>query len=173
MLTLMCRVAVAAFALTAMASTAVAQTSTQPPPNTAAPATKAIAKPKPAVSAKPKLVALHVDQNEPAVMNLTLNNAQNIIAHYKALSTPVKIEIVTYGPGLFMLRDDKSPVKSRISALALEEPNITFAACANTRDNMAKAEGGAVPLMSEARIVPSGVVRLIELQGQGYAYIKP
>ena len=124
-------------------------------------------------SQKPHLVALHVDQNDPAIMNLALNNAQNIITHYKALGRAVKIEVVTYGPGLFMLRDDKSPVKARVSAMALEEPDISFAACANTRDNMAKAEGAPVKLLTEAKIVPSGVVHLMELQATGYAYIKP
>jgi len=28
-------------------------------------------------------------------------------------------------------------------------------------------------LLSEAKVVPSGVVRLMELQKQGYAYIRP
>ena len=119
------------------------------------------------------LVTLHVDQNDAAVMHLALNNAQNIISHYKALARPVKIEIVTYGPGLNMLRSDKSPVKARIESMALEQPGVTFIACGNTRDNMAKAESAPVPLMSEAKVVPSGVIRLIELQNQGYAYIKP
>jgi uncharacterized protein len=129
-----------------------------------------IAQPNPQ---KAQLVALHVDQNDPAIMNLALNNAQNIIAHYKALGRGVKIEVVTYGPGLFMLRDDKNPVKARVSAMALEEPDISFAACANTRENMAKAEGAPVKLLAEAKIVPSGVVHLMELQASGYAYIKP
>ena len=127
---------------------------------------------KPA-SIKPHLVALHVDQNDPAIMTLALNNAQNIFTHFKALGRPVKVEIVTYGPGLHMLRDDKSPVKARISSMALEEAGLTFIACANTRDNMAKAEGSAVKIMPEAKVVPSGVVRLMELQATGYAYIKP
>ncbi len=122
---------------------------------------------------KAHLVALHVDQNDPAIMNLALNNAQNIIAHYKASGRAVKIEVVTYGPGLIMLRDDKSPVKARVSAMALEEPDISFTACANTRDSMTKAEGAPVKLLSEAKIVPSGVVHLMELQAAGYAYIKP
>jgi uncharacterized protein len=124
-------------------------------------------------AAKVSQVALHVDQNDPAVMTLALNNAQNIVTHFKALSKPVRIEIVAYGPGLHMLRDDTSPVKQRISTMAFEEPNITFAACGNTRDNMAKAEGAEVRIMPEARLVPSGVVRLMELQAAGYAYIKP
>jgi intracellular sulfur oxidation DsrE/DsrF family protein len=30
-----------------------------------------------------------------------------------------------------------------------------------------------VPIIAEATIVPAGVVRLVELQEQGYSYIKP
>jgi intracellular sulfur oxidation DsrE/DsrF family protein len=57
--------------------------------------------------------------------------------------------------------------------MSLEMPNLTFAACGNTQANMTKAEGKPVTLLSEAKITPSGVVRLMELQGQGYAYIRP
>jgi intracellular sulfur oxidation DsrE/DsrF family protein len=38
---------------------------------------------------------------------------------------------------------------------------------------MSAKAGQDVPLMSEAMVVPSGVVRLVELQEQGYAYIRP
>jgi uncharacterized protein len=119
------------------------------------------------------LVALHVDQNDPAVMALALNNAENVVAEFKSMGEPVTVEIVTYGPGLHMLRSDTSPVKARISAMALEQPQITFSACGNTQERMTKAEGKAVPLMSEAKVQKSGVVHLMQLQAKGYAYIKP
>jgi intracellular sulfur oxidation DsrE/DsrF family protein len=38
---------------------------------------------------------------------------------------------------------------------------------------MEKREGKPVPIIAEATIVPAGVVRLVELQEAGYAYIKP
>jgi intracellular sulfur oxidation DsrE/DsrF family protein len=38
---------------------------------------------------------------------------------------------------------------------------------------MARQEGKDVLLMIEARVVASGVVRLMELQEQGYSYIRP
>ena len=50
---------------------------------------------------------------------------------------------------------------------------MTFAACGNTQANQAKAENKPVTLISEAKVTPSGVVRLMELQKQGYAYIRP
>lgn len=118
-------------------------------------------------------VAIQVNENNPATMNLALNNVQNIIAEYKKKGEKLEIEVVTYGPGLHMLRDDTSPVKSRISTLALENPNLSFQACGNTQANHAKQEAKEIKLVGEAKVIPSGVVRLIELQKQGWAYIRP
>ncbi len=118
-------------------------------------------------------IAIQVAENNPQLMNLALNNANNIITHYKKAGEKVIVEIVTFGPGLNMLRDDTSPVKARIQTMSLENPELTFAACANTQANASKQEGKDIPIMSEAKITPSGVVRLAELQSQGYAYIRP
>ena len=118
-------------------------------------------------------VAIQVNQNEKAVMDLALNNARNVIDYYKAKGETVAVEIVTYGPGLHMLRADTSPVKERIAPMALENSNLAFIACGNTQANQSKAEGKPVTLLSEAKVMPSGVVRLMELQKQGYAYIRP
>jgi len=38
---------------------------------------------------------------------------------------------------------------------------------------MVEKAGKDVPILSEATMVPSGVVRLIELQENGYAYVRP
>jgi intracellular sulfur oxidation DsrE/DsrF family protein len=118
-------------------------------------------------------VAIQVNQNDKALMDLALNNAKNIVDFYKAKGENVAIEIVTYGPGLHMLRSDTSPVKERIAVMSLENRNITFAACGNTQANQSKAENKPVTLVAEAKVTPSGVVRLMELQKQGYAYIRP
>ena len=50
---------------------------------------------------------------------------------------------------------------------------ITFAACNNTKQGMEKREGKPISIISEAMIVPSGVVQLMELQEQGWSYIRP
>jgi uncharacterized protein len=118
-------------------------------------------------------LAIHVDENDPAVMSLALNNAQNVRSYYEAKGEKVAIEIVAYGPGLNMFVAGTSPVKDRISAMSLESPEITFAACGNTHQKMVEKAGKDVPLLEEAKMVPSGVVRLMELQGEGYAYIRP
>ncbi len=118
-------------------------------------------------------VAIHVDQNDPKVMNLALNNAQNITKYYESKGDTVVIEMVTYGPGLNMLIEGKSPVADRISVMSLEMENLSFAACANTMNKMEAKTGNKIPIIEEATIVPSGVVTLIELQEKGYAYVKP
>ncbi len=118
-------------------------------------------------------IAIHVDENDPRRMNLVLNNARNIIHYYRSRGIPVRIRIVAYGPGLHMLRADTSPVKERISAMALELPELSFAACANTMKAMTRKEGKEPPLLEEVEIVPSGVVELVELQRQGWAYVRP
>ena len=118
-------------------------------------------------------VAIHVDENDPQVMNLALYNAQNVSAYYESIGDEVTIEVVTYGPGLNMLIPGKSPVADRISVMSLELEIISFAACGNTHAKMSEKAGKDVPIMSEAKMVQSGVVRLIELQEDGYAYVRP
>ena len=44
---------------------------------------------------KPHHLILQVNTNDPAAMNLTLNNATNVTQHYKELGEKVKIEVVT------------------------------------------------------------------------------
>ena len=116
---------------------------------------------------------LQVNTNDPAMMNLALNNATNVTQYYKDLGEKVTIEIVTFGPGLHMLRDDTSPVKVRIKAISEGNPSISFGACGNTRENMSKAESKEIPLIAEAKVVKSGVVRVMELQEHGWSYVKP
>jgi intracellular sulfur oxidation DsrE/DsrF family protein len=118
-------------------------------------------------------LTIQVSDNDKAAMNLALNNAENTLEYYKKKGETVAIEIVTYGPGLHMLRADTSPVKDRIAPMALDNPSLKFIACAVTQGKQSKAEGKPVPLIGEAKLMPSGVVRLIELQSQGYAYIRP
>ncbi|WGD52288.1 DsrE family protein [Bradyrhizobium sp. CB1650] len=116
---------------------------------------------------------LQVNSNDPAAMNLTLNNATNVSEYYKGLGEKVRIEVVTFGPGLHMLREDTSPVKARIEEMALRSPEVSFKACGNTQDKMQKAENKSIPIIKQAEVVKSGVVRVMELQEKGWAYVKP
>ena len=126
-------------------------------------------------SAKPHRVLIQIDQNDPAVMNLALNNATNIIEYYRSKGKDVAVDVVTYGPGLHMLRADTSPVLDRIKQLkSVAFPStIQFSACNVTREGMEKKEGHPIDIVSDAVVVPSGVIHLMELQEQGWSYIRP
>jgi hypothetical protein len=149
----------------------VAPTSVEAVPERKQPA-KQVPK-RPTADKKPHSLVLQVNVNDPATMNLALNNATNVAQYYKDLGEKVTIEVVTFGPGLHMLRDDTSPVKARIKSIKEGNPEISFKACGNTQENMHKLENKEIPLIPEANVVKSGVVRLMELQEQGWTYVKP
>jgi intracellular sulfur oxidation DsrE/DsrF family protein len=129
--------------------------------------------PAPSVAKKSHRLILQVNTNDPATMNLALNNATNVEQYYKGVGEKVEIEVVTFGPGLHMLRNDTSPVKERIKTIAEKMPSISFKACGNTRENMTKVEEKEIPLIPQATVVKSGVVRVMELQEQGWSYLRP
>jgi intracellular sulfur oxidation DsrE/DsrF family protein len=128
-----------------------------------------------AMPVRPHRLVIQVDQNDPAVMNLALNNATNVIDYYRAKQQDVQVDLVTYGPGLNMLRDDTSPVKDRIKQLKdyAFPSTVQFSACTNTKENMEKKEGKPISIVSDAVLVPSGVVHLMELQESGWSYVRP
>jgi hypothetical protein len=132
---------------------------------------------KPSAAQTPKRsehhLILQVNTNDGAAMNLALNNAANVVQYYKDLGEKVEIEVITFGPGLNMLREDTSPVKSRIEVMALSTPEVSFKACGNTQENMRKAESKDIPIISQAQVVKSGVVRVMQRQEQGWTYVKP
>ena len=78
----------------------------------------------PQATKKPHRLILQVNSNDPAMMNLALNNATNVAQYYKDLGEKVTIEVVTFGPGLHMLRDDTSPVKARIETIAEQSGDL-------------------------------------------------
>src|ERR1700761_8108257 len=128
-----------------------------------------------AADGKTHRIAIQVDQNDPQVMNMVLNNATNVIEYYRDKHEDVDVEIVAYGLGLHMLCSDSSPVQDRIKRLKdmVFPGKIQFSACNNTKQGMEKAEGHAIPMMPEATIVPAGIVHLSELQEQGWSYVRP
>jgi uncharacterized protein len=163
-------IAVTAVGFATLALVALPATAQTRPPASAETAKKA--PPKGGNEAQHRLI-LQVDTNDAATMNLALNNAANVDQYYSDRGEPVEIEIITFGPGLHMLRDDTSPVKDRIKSLVENRPSVSFKACGNTQENMSKVEHRKIPLVAQATVVPSGVVRVMELQEQGWSYVRP
>jgi len=120
-------------------------------------------------------IVFQIDQDDPKLMDLVLNNVANVMTYYHDKGEEAQIEVVAYGPGLHMLRADTSPVKDRLSRMVRDgtPSSLKFSACGNTKAGMEKREGHPITIVPEASIVPSGVVRLTELQEDGWSYIRP
>lgn len=116
---------------------------------------------------KNKLV-IQVSTDDPRTQKIALNNAVNLQKLYGMDN--VVIEIVAYGPGLGLLTK-KSGQASRVESLALQD--IHFSACGNTMSKVAKKSGKKPVLLEGVDQVTAGVARIMELQQQGYAYIRP
>jgi uncharacterized protein len=156
----------AAIAWAAIMMTLVLPAAAQPPSKAASP-------PAHSTWTKTHRVVIQVTQNDPAVMTLALNNAENLLKYYKDKGEKIDIEFVAYGAGLSMMRSDTSPVKDRIAAIAASTKNITFTGCGNTLANQSKQENKDISLIPEARIVPAGIARIVELEEEGWTYVRP
>ncbi|MDQ2736246.1 MAG: DsrE family protein [Pseudomonadota bacterium] len=118
-----------------------------------------------AQAAAPKNRALFsVTENDPARWNLVLNNARAI--REGVGSEGIEIEIVAYGPGVAMLKDESS-VKQRIAETM--KAGVKVNACQNTMNSMKLSPSDMLP---EIGYVPSGVVEVMRKQQQGWAYIR-
>ncbi len=118
-------------------------------------------------AAKHKLV-IQVSTDDARTQKIALNNAVNVQKEYGIDN--VDVEIVAYGPGLGLLTQ-KSPEAKRIQSLAMQ--NIRFSACGNTMSAIKRKTGQNPQLVDGVKVVPAGVGRIMELQEQGYAYIRP
>ena len=117
-------------------------------------------------------VVLHIDENDAKRMNLVLNNAANLNKYYQNKGEDATIEVVAYGPGLKMYTMD-SPVKERIASFEQNFENISFKACGNTHRKMSKKAGKTIKLVSQAKMVDSGAVHLVQRQEEGWSYLRP
>jgi len=113
-------------------------------------------------------IVLQISDPDPFKQTLVLNVASNLIKHYG--QDKVDVEIVAFGPGLRLMFKDNVNT-GRIQGLT--SSGVKFSACKNTIAGMTKKLGHAPELNSNAVPVSAGVVRIIELENQGFKLIKP
>ena len=110
-------------------------------------------------------VVFQVSDADAGKWNLALNNAKNVQQELGA--DKVEIEIVAYGPGIGMLKAD-APTNSRV--LEATKSGIKVVACENTMTVQKLTKEDMNPVIS---YVPAGVVELMRLHSEGWAYIRP
>ena len=113
-------------------------------------------------------IVLQISDPDPFKQTLVLNVASNLIKHYG--QDKVDVEIVAFGPGLRLMFKENVNT-GRIQGLT--SSGVKFSACKNTIAGMTKKLGHAPELNSNAVPVSAGVVRIIELENQGFKLIKP
>ena len=110
-------------------------------------------------------VVFQVSDGDAAKWNLALNNAKNVQQDLGA--DKVQIEIVAYGPGIGMLKEDAT-TSTRVSEAV--KSGIQVVACENTMKGFKLTKADMNPAIG---YVPAGVVELMKRQGEGWAYIRP
>ncbi len=132
----------------------------------------ALALPARAQDARPHVV-IHVDSRDAEVMTEALHNAANLIETLRKEASSVAIEIVANGSGTSMFIDSLSPVKDEVRRIHATYPDVVMSACAVSLAHTEDAMKQPLTILPEARIIPSGAVRIMELEEQHWAYLKP
>ena len=113
-------------------------------------------------------VVYHV-ADEAKVM-FALNNIRN---HIKGVGGKDNVEIVlvVHGPGLKAFHDMQAVDKLRETVSMLQGQDVQFNACGNTMRAQQVEIDELIP--GFVRVDQGGVVRIAELQQDGYLYIRP
>lgn len=113
-------------------------------------------------------VVYHVADAEKVMF--ALGNMRN---HIKGVGGPDNVELVlvVHGPGLKAFHDIQATEKLKERVASLQQDGVQFNACGNTMRAQAVETDELIP--GFIRVDQGGVVRIAELQAQGYLYIRP
>lgn len=120
---------------------------------------------KPAAESPHYRVVFAMTVNDPHIWNEVFGNFHNIERELGPKN--VSIELVVYGDGIAMLRDD-SLVGNKVDE-ALQE-GVKIVACENTMKAQNISRDTMLPNIG---YVQAGIVELIKLQAAGWAYVRP
>jgi intracellular sulfur oxidation DsrE/DsrF family protein len=109
----------------------------------------------------------HVDQKDAQVFNLALNNVINLL---KAIpGQEHDLIVLLNGPAVSLVtREEAAFFQEMIQGLSAQ--GVRFQVCENA---LHRFEVSRDNLIGECQVIPAGIVGLIDLQNQGFAYIKP
>lgn len=109
----------------------------------------------------------HIDLEDDQLFTLGLGNITNTLAALEGIKTD--FILLANGPGVAMLADKKvAPYLAQIEEL--RAAGVHFQACNNA---LKKFQVNEKDLAPGVKVIPAGIVGLIDLQNDGYAYIKP
>lgn len=113
-------------------------------------------------------IALQLSDADPKKARLILSVASNLQKAYG--QDKIAIEVVTFGPGIDLLRDTNENRKL-VDSLATQ--GIRFDVCGNTLDTIARETGKRPTINPRAIEVQVGVGHLLTLSEGGYTIVRP
>src|SRR5262245_3491155 len=113
-------------------------------------------------------IVVQVNEDNPQLWNLTLNNIANLIGAVG--KDHVDIKLIAYGPGINMFMKGSSVLERLDSLKKFAGSSIGYTVCSNTMKAMKVEQEDIVPLVDD--FYP-GIVRVVELQEKGYVYLRP
>lgn len=118
------------------------------------------------MDAKRKVV-FHLDWDQEERLLMALENTKNL---FKAISPEqCAVCVVANGKAVNLFRQDRAG-KYASDMEELHKQGVRFKACRNA---LAKNNVERKDLLGVCAVVPAGILELIDLQGDGFAYIKP
>jgi uncharacterized protein len=113
-------------------------------------------------------IVLQLSDNDPRKQSLVISVAYNLLKAYDP--DKVAIEVVTFGPGIDLLRPDNSNRKLVESLVA---QGVRFDICLNTVDTVERETGKRPEIISVATPVQVGVGQILSLTENGYTLVRP
>ena len=113
-------------------------------------------------------IALQLSDNDPKKQGLVIGVAYNLLKFYDP--DKVAIEVVTFGPGIDLLRPDNANRKLVESLVA---QGVRFDVCLNTVDTIERETGKRPDIIPVATAVQVGVGQILSLTENGYTLVRP
>jgi uncharacterized protein len=113
-------------------------------------------------------IALQLSDNDPRKQGLVISVAYNLLKAYDP--DKVAIEVVTFGPGIDLLRPDNANRKLVESLVA---QGVRFDVCLNTVDTIERETGKRPDIIAVATPVQVGVGQILSLTENGYTLVRP
>ena len=113
-------------------------------------------------------VVLQLSDNDPRKQGLVISVAYNLLKFYDP--DKVAIEVVTFGPGIDLLRPDST---SRKLVESLVAQGVRFDVCLNTVDSIERETGKRPEFVPVATPVQVGVGQILALTENGYTLVRP
>ena len=113
-------------------------------------------------------IVLQLSDNDPKRQALVVSVANSLLKFYSP--DKIAIEVVTFGPGIDLLRS-KSDHREQVESLIAQ--GVRFDVCLNTVNTIERESGKRPEIIPDATPVQVGVAQILFLSENGYLLVRP